>query len=124
MSKTAKRIFSVFLIMTLMLTSITAFADTIDNGQLTVDSETTATEAATPGTTSDPQVTITIAPDENGETVLRIPQGVAITDADLLKNVSAVDQNNNAVTVTVKDIDGLDKLNPQPKTNLFNEPLP
>ncbi len=44
---------------------------------------------------------IAIATGELGDTVLRIPQGVPIADADLLAGVSVVDENGEATRTTV-----------------------
>ncbi len=62
-----------------------------------------------------PGVTIALAEGESGDTTLRIVQGVAVAEADLLVGVSAVDENGAHVSVTVKDTDELDMANPQPK---------
>jgi len=58
-------------------------------------------------------VTIFIEEDEDGGPMaLYLTEGVEVTDNDLLAGVSAVDENGEAVTVTVKDVGGLDMQNP------------
>ena len=58
-------------------------------------------------------VTILIDEDEYGDpTALYLTEGVAVTEADLLAGVTAVDENGEAVTVTVKDVGGLNMQNP------------
>jgi len=58
-------------------------------------------------------VTILTPEDEYGDpTPLYLTEGVPVTEADLLAGVSAVDENGEALTVTVTGVDGLDLQNP------------
>ena len=47
--------------------------------------------------------------------MLYLPQGAQVTDDALLAGVSAADENGDPVAVSVKDVDGLDMQNPQPR---------
>ena len=64
---------------------------------------------------AEPGVAISIEQGELGDTALRIVQGEPVTDADLLVGVCAVDETGADVPVAVKDVDGLDLADPQPK---------
>ena len=76
------------------------------------DSGTPATPANAPQ--AGYAVTFDIPVNEYGETALYLPEGVAVTDADLLSGVTAADENGGDVAVTVKDVGGLDRGTPAP----------
>lgn len=57
----------------------------------------------------EPSVPIKVEPDEP----LYLPEGKAVTDADLLAGVTAADKNGDPVEITVQDVDSLDMENPK-----------
>ena len=60
-------------------------------------------------------VTFTITGEGGYGNMLYLPGGVPVTDAALLAGVSAADENGDSVEATVKDTDGLNRGNPQPR---------
>lgn len=72
---------------------------------------------------ADPDVVIIIEEDDHGDTVLYLPEGMAVTRTSLLKGVTAMDENGEPVDVEAADTDGLDLQNPQPRmTDELPEP--
>jgi hypothetical protein len=60
------------------------------------------------------KIAFTIVGESESGNALYLPQGVSVTDEALLEGVGAADGDDRPVTVTVKDVGGLDRGDPQP----------
>ena len=67
-------------------------------------------------------ITFTITGESEYTDALYLPQGVAVTDGALLQGVVATDENGVPVAVAIRDADGLDRANPQPRGSFPPDP--
>ncbi len=110
---------AVFMLMSLL--SGAAFAEeeilpgAPDGGALASDTDAGGSEAQPAPAPAQQAVAITIAASAFGDTALRLPGGVAISESGLLAGVSAEDETGAAVAAAIADVGGLALDNPQPK---------